>query len=92
MTERAKRRPTRNDANLRIDRKTDRTLDALARATGEAKKAIVAVAVERMRREQLFSEANEGYAELRRNSTAWAKEMEERELLDRAVADGLESE
>ncbi len=79
----------RNDANLRIDGKTDRLLSSLSRETGQPKKEIVARAIEGLRRDAILDEMNAGYAELKADATAWRKELDERGLWKTANADGL---
>ena len=48
-------------------------------------------AVERCRREFFLRAANEDYKLLRSDWAAWKQVTDERELLDRALCDGLES-
>ena len=82
----------RNDANLRIDRRTDRLLASLAKETGQPKKEIVARAVERVRRDSILDAMNAGYASLKADSAAWQREIDERGLWSVTLADGLPDE
>ena len=49
-------------------------------------------AIAAYQRQKFLAEANIAFAALRRDADAWAEEQKERELWDRTVADGLESE
>lgn len=80
------------DRTQRIDSRTDRVLSNLAKETGEAKKDLIASAVERMRREMLLDAMNAGYSKLKADPGAWAEELEERRLWEAASADGLRHE
>lgn len=52
--------------------------------------AILDQAIEQYRRQIFLQEANQAYAALRKNSEAWATELEERKAWDLTLADGLE--
>src|SRR5450432_4021660 len=79
----------RNDANVRIDKRTDRLLDSLAKETGQAKKDIVARAIERLRRDPILDAMNAGYAAMKADSAAWRRELDERGVWKVTHADGL---
>jgi hypothetical protein len=49
-------------------------------------------ALEEYRRRLFLEEANQAFAELRKDPTAWQEELEERRIWDRTLADGLEEE
>jgi len=60
---------------VRIDDRTNTTLDRLAQETGLAKKDLIRAAVERLRRERILTSANAGFAALRGDSVAWSEEQ-----------------
>jgi predicted transcriptional regulator len=77
---------------VRIDDRTNTTLDRLARETGLAKKDLIHAAVERLRRERILTSANAGFAALRGDSAAWSEELAERALWDATSPDGFARE
>jgi predicted transcriptional regulator len=80
-----------HDTTVRIDKRTNSTLDRLARERGEAKKELIARAVERMRRDEMLEALNAGYAAMKADPDAWREEVEESALWESSsVADGLE--
>jgi methionine synthase II (cobalamin-independent) len=81
-----------NDTTVRIDRKTSAILESLARKKGQAKKEIIARAVERLRREEILDAANAGYATLKGDPGSWREELDERAPWESTVSDGLKSQ
>ena len=78
------------DTTVRVDRATSSTIARIARETGVARKEIVALAVERLRRQRVLESANAGFAAIRKDSAAWSGELGERGIWESTVADGLE--
>jgi predicted transcriptional regulator len=67
-------------------------LNALAQKTGQTTTVVLDKALAAYRRQVFFDEMNTGYAALRANSQSWAEHETERQSLDSAMADGLETE
>jgi hypothetical protein len=65
-------------------------LRELARRTGQPVQAILDAAVEEYRRKIFFELLNAGYAALRADPEAWAKELADRKLWDATLMDGLD--
>ncbi|MBA3947718.1 MAG: toxin-antitoxin system protein [Herpetosiphonaceae bacterium] len=77
---------------VRISERTRLTLRALARERGESSQAITDQAVELFRRQSMLDRANEGFAAVHADPTAWAAEQAERAMWDGTLDDGLEEE
>lgn len=77
------------DTTVRVDRATSSAIARIARETGVARKEIVALAVERLRRQRVLESANAGFAAIKKDSAAWSEELEERGIWESTVADGL---
>ncbi|HEY6065013.1 MAG TPA: toxin-antitoxin system protein [Thermoanaerobaculia bacterium] len=81
-----------NDSTVRVDRATSGAIARLARETGMARKDIVALAVERLRRQRILAAMNAGFAALRKDAAAWRDEIEERSAWETTLSDGLHDE
>jgi hypothetical protein len=77
---------------VRIDPVAHAMLSELAVAEGVPLTEVLSRAVEHYRRERFFAEMTAGYAALRSDPDAWADELKERAVWDRALADGLPEE
>jgi predicted DNA-binding protein len=77
-------------SNVRISAEGREILRELARKEKRPMAAVLEKAIERYRRQKFLEEANASYAALRANRKEWEEETAERELWDRANADGLE--
>ena len=77
---------------VRIDLATHGVLARIARATHMSMTDALAVAVEEQRRRMIMDAFDAGYAQLRGDPEAWAKETAERELWDSTNNDGLKDE
>ena len=78
--------------SIRIDEDALAILRELARKQHLALQAVLREAIESYRREKFLEEANAAFAALRRDSTAWVEEQEERNLWESTTEDGLEPE
>lgn len=76
----------------RISELGHRTLQELARKSGESRQAILDRALELLRRQHFWDEANTAYAALRADPEAWRQELEERALWDSTLLDGMEED
>jgi len=79
-----------NTSKVRITNSTRDMLDEIEEKEGRTKSVLLADVVERYRRERFFASINSGYARLKRDKKAWKDELEERELWDSTLGDGLE--
>ncbi len=61
-------------------------------AGDEPMHTVIAEAVEKLRRERFMDEVNAGFASLRADPVSWARELEERALWEKTLADGLEDD
>lgn len=75
---------------VRISKEARETLQRLSSDTGRSLQDLMSEAVERYRRQLFLEEANEAFAALRADETAWAEEAQERADWDETLADGLE--
>lgn len=82
-------RPT---ANVRISPRAHQLLRQLAEEEQQSMQAILDRALERYRRENFLRAANADFEALRCDPKAWKDELQERELWERTLADGLEKE
>ena len=73
-----------------MDRSLCETLKALARRRGEPMQATLARAVEELRRQQMFDDADAAYAALKTDPKGWQEILKEREAWDGTMHDGLE--
>lgn len=86
-------KPARSaDTTVRVDRATSSAIAYLARETGVARKEIVALAVERLRRQRILESANAGFAAMKKDAAAWREELDERRSWESTLADGLGDE
>ena len=74
---------------VRVNDTTHRILRELSERDGEPMPEILAKAVEDYRRRRFLEGANVAFAALRENPDAWEEELEEREIWDSTLADGL---
>jgi hypothetical protein len=76
-------------ANVRIQPRTHRQLQAMAESAGRTMPDVLAEAIDKQYRSWLLAGLAEDYARLRADKKAWAEECKERELWDKALGDGL---
>lgn len=76
-------------ANVRIQPRAHRQLQAMAEAAGRTMPDVLAEAIDRQYRNWLLAGLAEDYARLRTDKKAWAEECKERNLWDQTLADGL---
>jgi len=79
-------------ANVRISEETREILRELAHQEGESMQEILDKAVENYRRQKFLDDANTAFAALKKNPKAWKEELEEREIWDQTLNDGLDDE
>ena len=67
-------------------------LDQIAQSTGYSKQDVIEQALESLERETILKQANEAYAEMRRNKKEWEQELQELDLWESTLEDGLKDE
>ncbi|MEO6807884.1 MAG: toxin-antitoxin system protein [Isosphaeraceae bacterium] len=75
---------------IRVPEATHRLIQELA--GGGTMQSVVVEAVENLRRQRMFDEANLAFSTLRNDPEAWAREQAERDEWDGTLADGLEDD
>jgi hypothetical protein len=78
-----------SQAMVRIAPATHAVLKDLAAREQDTLQAVLDRAVEEYRRRRFLEGINDGYATLRADAGAWAKEQAERTLLEGTLSDGL---
>jgi hypothetical protein len=86
-------KPARSaDTTVRVDRATSSAIARIARETGVARKEVVALALERLRRQRILESANTGFAAMKRDAGVWREELDERGSWESTLANGLGDE
>lgn len=83
---------TAENPNIRISPQSKATLRMLAQHEGKPMQTVLDQAIEQYRRDSFFRELDEGYARLQADPQAWQEELDERQLWDSTLADGLDRE
>ena len=81
--------PRSGDTTVRVDRATSAALARLAKETGAPRRELIALAVERLRRQRVLESANAGFAAMKKDRDALRDELEERRRWESASSDGL---
>ena len=74
----------------RISPESDAIIHEMISKTGKSKIVIIQEALEAYRFKERMRLFNESYEKLRSDKDAWKKELEEREILEGTLEDGLE--
>ena len=74
---------------VRISKESHAVLRDLSRRSGKSMQALLAMAIEHIRREHLLDQTNAGYARLRADPEAWEAVTREQEAWEATLADGL---
>lgn len=78
--------------SVRIGEDDHAALAKMAKEQGRSMQAILSEALEGYRREKFWDRTNAAFQALQGDSKAWQAEVEERELWESTLADGLENE
>lgn len=78
--------------NVRISLHAHALLRQLAEKEDDSMQAVLDKAIERYRRDKFLRDANADFAALKRDKRAWKEELQERDLWQRTLADGLPKE
>jgi hypothetical protein len=76
--------------NVRISPRAHNLLRQLAAQEQDSMQSILEKAIEHYRREQFLLGANADFAALKENPQAWEMELQERQLWEQTLADGLD--
>jgi hypothetical protein len=76
--------------NVRISAHAHEVLRQLAEEENVSMQAVLDKAIERYRRERFLRAANDEYRALKQDSKAWKQELQDRELWDQTLPDGLD--
>ena len=78
------------DTTIRIDQEHKEILKELSGMLGIPASTVMQQAIEQYRRAIFFEELDRAYTALRADKAAWAEELEERDLWDSTLGDGLD--
>lgn len=78
------------DTTIRIDLEHKEILKELSQKLGVPASTVMQQAIEQYRRSVTFEELDRAYIALRADKEAWAEELEERELWESTLGDGLD--
>jgi hypothetical protein len=78
-----------SELTVSINETTYSTLTILAETSGETIQIILDRAIDNYRRSLFLKEANDAFASLRQNDALWQEELEERQVWDRTMLDGI---
>lgn len=82
--------PATAKKTVKLDKEAHASLKKMAEEDGLTLTEELSTLVEEKRRQRMFDQADEAYAQLREDEEAWADYQEEVEELEGAQADGLE--
>lgn len=77
---------------VRIGKQAHQTLRQLAERMGESMQAVAEKAIEELRRQQMFAQADASFAEMKNDGGAWSDELAERHVWEHTLTDGLDDE
>jgi hypothetical protein len=77
--------------NIRVSKHSYEALKALSAEYGGSMQSVVDQAVENLRRKKILEDANSAFLALKRNKQDWNEELEEREIWEKTLADGLDN-
>jgi len=77
---------------VRVSNSTHQTLRSLSIEAGESMQTIIEQAVEQYRRRRFLEGLNQDFKTLKEDTQSWQEELEERQLWDKTLLDGVENE
>jgi len=77
---------------VRVSSSTHQTLRSLSMEIGESMQTIIEQAVEQYRRRRFLEGLNQDFKTLKEDTQSWQEELEERQLWDKTLLDGVENE
>lgn len=81
-----------SSVNVRISSSSYQILKTLSQNKGQSMQSVIDQAIEDLRRRKMLEATNLAFSELKADKTAWQDEMEEREMWENTLADGVEKE
>lgn len=78
--------------NVRVSAHTHALLRQLAEDEDDSMQAVLDKAIERYRRDRFLRDANADFAALKRDTRAWKEDLNETNLWEHTLADGLTKE
>ena len=78
--------------NVRISSSSYQILKSLSRENGQTMQSLIDQALEDLRRRKILEATNQAFATLKANKEAWKEELDERELWENTLMDGIEKE
>ena len=78
--------------NVRISSQSYRVLKSLSQEKGQSMQAVIDEALEDLRRRKMLEATNEAFSALKATPKKWKGELEERELWETTLSDGVERE
>ena len=77
---------------VRVSSSTHQVLRSLSHEAGESMQTIIEQAVEQYRRRKFLEGLNQDFKTLKEDAQSWQEELEERELWNKTLLDGVENE
>jgi hypothetical protein len=81
-----------SSVNVRISSASYQVLKALSKGKGQSMQSVIDQAIEDLRHRRLLEETNLAFSELKADKVAWQEEVEEREIWENTLSDGVEAE
>ncbi len=78
--------------NVRISSQSYQILKSLSQDKGQSMQSVIDEAIEDLRRRKMFEATNEAFSTLKADKKAWKEELNERELWENTLSDGVEPE
>ena len=78
--------------NVRISSQTYQILKSLSQDKGQSMQSVIDEAIEDLRRRKMLEATNEAFSTLKADKKAWKEELNERELWENTLSDGVEPE
>ena len=79
-----------SELTIKLSKNAKNTLEELAKTSGKPINYLVEQAIETYRRHLFLVEANLAFSNLRKEANAWQEELQERELWDLTLLDGVD--
>ncbi len=78
--------------NVRISSQSYQILKSLSQDKGQSMQSVIDEAIEDLRRRKMLEATNEAFSTLKADTKAWKEELNERELWENTLSDGVEPE
>jgi predicted transcriptional regulator len=81
-----------SSVNVRVSSQSYQLLKSLAQDFGQSMQSVIDEAIEDLRRRKMLEATNEAFSTLKADKKAWKEELNERELWENTLSDGVEPE